>query len=112
MTRLVPIVAFAATSGCVTTRLTPEAELVRVTANAEAVKGCTLLGNLEASDKLNGGMAGQMAAEENANRRLRNDAAKLGANTVLLSSSTTGMSGSRARGEAYKCPDPTAAPTR
>jgi uncharacterized protein YbjQ (UPF0145 family) len=97
------VVSLALLSACVTTHLTPEAEKVRVTTNPEAVRGCKLLGNIEASDKMNGGMVGQMAAEENANRRLRNDAAKLGANVVLMGSSTTGMSGSRARGEAYAC---------
>ena len=90
-------------AACVTTHLTPEGEAVRVTSNPETVKGCTSLGEIAADDKMNGGMIGQMAAEENANRRLRNDAAKLGANTVLLASSTTGMSGSRVRGEAYRC---------
>ena len=91
-------------AACVTTRLTPEGQQVRVTTNQDAVKGCTLIGNVESSDKMNGGMVGQMAAEENANRRLKNDAAKMGANVVLFTNSTTGMSGSRVRGEAYRCP--------
>lgn len=93
-----------ALAGCVTTKLTPEAEKVRVTINLDAVKGCKLLGNVDASDRMNGGMVGQMAAEENANRRLRNKAAEMGANTVLMVNSTTGTSGSRARAEAYACP--------
>lgn len=100
------IMGAAALTGCVTTRLSPEAERVRVTSNPEAVKGCTLLGPIDASDRINGGIAGQMAAEENAQRRLRNKAAEMGANTVLLATSTTGMSGSRARGDAYACPTP------
>lgn len=79
---------------------------MRVTTNQEAVKGCTLVGPIEASDKMNGGMIGQVAAEENANRRIRNDAAKMGANVVLFVNSTTGMSGSRVRGEAYACTAP------
>jgi uncharacterized protein YbjQ (UPF0145 family) len=103
MRRPIFVALLALASACVTTHLSPEGERVRVTTNAEAVRGCKLLGNIEASDRMNGGMMGQMAAEENANRRLRNDAAKLGANVVLMASSTTGMSGSRARGEAYAC---------
>lgn len=100
------IVLLLPLAACVTTRLTPEAEKVRVTTNQEAVKGCKLVGPVESSDKMNGGMIGQVAAEENANRRIRNDAAKLGANVVLFVNSTTGMSGSRVRGEAYACSEP------
>jgi hypothetical protein len=94
-----------AASACIRVQLTPEAERVRVTANSEAVKGCKLVGEVTGSDRLNGGMAGQMAAEENANRFLKLNAANMGANTVLITGSTTGMSGSRKRGEAYACPD-------
>lgn len=101
---LLPALLLAA--GCVTTQLTPAAERVRVTSNAAALKECKLIGNVDASDRMNGGMLGQMAAEENASRRLRNKAAEMGANTVLLVSSTTGMSGSRSRAEAYACPLP------
>lgn len=90
-------------AGCVTTQLTPRAQMVRLTSNPEAVRGCTLVGNVDASDRLQGGMMGQMAAEENANRRLQNKAAEMGANVVLFTNSTTGMSGSRVRGEAYTC---------
>lgn len=104
--RLLLVASAALLSACVTTRLTPEAEHVRVTTNPEAVRGCTLLGNIEASDLMNGGMVGQMAAEENARRRLQNKAAELGANIVLQGTSTTGTSGSRTRGEAYRCADP------
>jgi len=100
---LTMLLVVVSATGCVGVKLTPEGEQVRVTSNADAAKGCKLLGDIDASDRWNGGMAGQMAAEENANRRLRNKAAALGANLVLMVSSTTGMSGSRARGEAYSC---------
>jgi len=90
-------------AGCVHVQLTPEGEKVRVTSNADAVKGCKLMGNVDASDRMNGGIAGQMAAEENAQRTLKNKTAAMGANVVLVSTSTTGMSGSRVRGEAYAC---------
>ena len=49
---------------------------------------------------MNGGTMGQGAAEENANRRLRNNAAKMGADTIF-GTSTTNTSGSVQRGEAY-----------
>jgi hypothetical protein len=105
MKRSTLLFALLATA-CVTTRLTPEAERVMVTTNPDAVRGCALLGNVDASDRMNGGMVGQMAAEENAQRRLKNKAAEMGATHVLFTSSTTGMSGSRTRGEAYRCATP------
>ena len=94
--------------GCVTTRLTPEAELIRVTANPEAVRGCESIGIVKGADRLQGGVLGGGAAEENAMRRMKNAAAKLGANTILLMSSRGTMGGGAAnQGEAYKCPPAT-----
>jgi len=88
---------------CVTTKVTPAGEKVRVTSDAAAVAGCALLGEVKGADHMNGGLAGQGAAEENAHRRLRNEAAAMGADTVLVVTSTTGFSGSTIRGEAYRC---------
>lgn len=88
---------------CVTTTLSPAAERVRVTSNPEAVRGCTLVGELRGADHMNGGFAGQGAAEENAMRRLKNEAAEKGADTVLIITSTTNTSGSTIRGEGYRC---------
>lgn len=105
------VASVIAVAGCVTTQLTPGGQRVRVTPNPDVVRGCTYLGPIESSDLMNGGMIGQSAAEENANRRLRNDAAKMGANVVLVSTSTTTTSGSRVRGEAYGCPESSAAPS-
>jgi len=90
-------------SGCVTTTLTPAGGKVRVTGNPEAVRQCQFIGEVLGRDRMNGGMMGQSAAEENANRRVRNRAAEMGANVVLLVTDTTGFSGSVKRGEAYKC---------
>lgn len=101
--RLAVFAVLLVAAACVTTKLTPEGERVRVTSNAEAAKGCRLIGDIDASDRMNGGAMGQMAAEENTQRRLKNKAAEMGANLVLLTTSTTGTSGSRARGEAYSC---------
>jgi hypothetical protein len=88
---------------CVNVKLLPEAKLVRVTSNVEAVTECSLLGEVKGADHFNGGIIGQGAAEENAYRMLKNNAAKMGANTVLVSTGSVGMSGARQRGEAYKC---------
>jgi hypothetical protein len=101
--RYTAIVIGALASGCVYRQLTPAGEQVRVTSNPEAVRGCNLVGPVQGGDGMNGGMAGQRAAEENANRELRNRAAEMGANVVLLTTSTTGFSGATQRGEAYSC---------
>lgn len=95
--------ALVVLTGCATARLTPAGESVRVTANPEAVRGCELLGEVSGEDRVNGGMLGQGAAEENALVRLRNAAAELGADVVLMVMGTTNMSGSSQRGEAYSC---------
>ena len=90
--------------GCVTTQLTPAGRAVRLTSNPEAVSGCRLVGEIEGKDRVNGGMLGQGAAEENATRRLKNKAAEMGANVVLLTTSSAGMGGARMLGEGYLCP--------
>lgn len=91
------------TTACVTTELTSAGAAVRVTMNPEVVRGCTFKSNVAGSDSMNGGAFGQSAANENAMRRLQNEAAAAGANTVILISNQTGFSGSIIRGEAYLC---------
>jgi Domain of unknown function (DUF4156) len=95
-------------SACVTTQLTPAAQKVRVTTNVEVVRGCKFVGEVKASDRMNGGMFGQDAAEENTYRRLKNRAAQIGGNVVLLNRASTGYSGATARGEVYRCSEPNA----
>jgi hypothetical protein len=98
------LLVLAATSACLPRiNLSPEEEAVRVTSNADAVKGCKRLGDVEGSDRMNGGVLGQGAAEENAYKFLKRNAHNLGANVVLLSSESTTTSGARKRGEAYEC---------
>ena len=104
-TRTVLIVSvLLLTTSCVTTTLTPGGQLVRVTSNSDVVRPCRFIGEVKGADHMNGGLAGQGAAEENATRRLKNAAATMGANTVYLVTSTTNTSGSIVRGEAYACP--------
>lgn len=65
------------------------------------------MGIVDSRDKSNEGTADQMPAAQELYRRLRNEAAKLGANFVLLSENPSGMSSvSLVSGEAYKCPLP------
>ena len=107
MTRGVVAVAlslsFVIVTACVTTSLTPKGNQVRLTSNPDVVRPCKYLGEVKGADRMNGGIAGQGAAEENANRRLRNNAAQMGADTVFIGTSTTNTSGSVQRGEAYQC---------
>jgi len=90
-------------AGCVKTRLTPQAERVRLTLNRDEVKGCRLIGNVDASQAKTALFFGQGAAQETVSRRLRNDAAKMGANVVVVASSETRKTSTRSRGEAYAC---------
>jgi len=88
-------------AGC-TTKLTPEAEAVRVTQDTAAVRDCTRLGEVKGGDNWNS--AGR--AQENAYRRIKNEAAKLGANTVLLLTATSHNNATQLRGEAFTCRAP------
>ena len=101
--RLALLLLVALLPACVTTTLKDGAEAVRVTDNVDAVKGCKYLGEVVASDRMNGGLLGMDAAEENTYRRLKNRALELGANTVHVQRASTSPVGAKARGEAYQC---------
>lgn len=102
-TQRVPLCACVALASCVTTKLTERGSLVRVTSNQEVVRGCRYVSEVRAQDRMNGGSFGQDAAEENTYNRLKNSAAAMDADTVLLSRADTSVYGSAARGEAYSC---------
>ena len=112
--RIVALVLVTAVAGCATVRpeSPPQPLDVRFTNNRDAVKSCTMLGLIDSSDKTNGGAVSQMPAERNASRRLQNEAARLGANMVLVSEAPPGMSqehgpmGPLMLGEAYRCARP------
>ena len=97
------VLALVLLAGCARTRLAPQAEQVRVTLNQDDVSTCRLVGNVEASTRRYLWFPGAGAAQESVTRQLRNDAAKLRANVVVVRSSTTSMSRSHARGDAYAC---------
>lgn len=103
MKRAAIAIAATALASCVTTKLNERSASVQITANAEAVRGCRYVGEVHAADRMNGGLFGQDAAEENTYRRMRNQAAELGASIVLLHRAETGYNGASARGEAYAC---------
>ena len=81
-----------------------QASTVRVTKDAVSVNGCVHLGSIEGSDVKNRGMREQGVAENNATSRMRENAVKLGANTVLVTRGLADNSGSTQLGEAYNCP--------
>jgi hypothetical protein len=89
-----------AVTACTRATLTPQAEAVRVTSNGEAVRGCRRLGDVEGGDHLNG----TAKSPENARRYLKRNADRMGANTVLLTTTHTDGGGTTMLGEAYACP--------
>lgn len=103
MRRSFALLAFFLVAGCARTRLTPPAEQVRVTLNQDDVKGCRLVGNVEASTRRYLWLPGKSAAQESVTRQLRNDAAGMRANVVVVRGSMMSMTRSYSRGEAYAC---------
>ncbi|HEV7991385.1 MAG TPA: DUF4156 domain-containing protein [Gemmatimonadaceae bacterium] len=102
--RLFAVVFAASVVGCASTHPTPAPQAVRITNSRDVVKYCNSLGLVESNDKTNGGAVTQMPVERDRYRRLQNEAAKLGADMVLLQESTPGMqTDNELRGEAYKC---------
>lgn len=90
--------------GCVTD-LVRGAESVRITTNADVVKACKYIGAVRAKDRMNGGVLGEDTARENTDRRLKNQAAEMGANVVHLQMADYGYFGASGQGEAYLCPE-------
>ena len=105
--RALAVVFVLTVSGCATSHRTPAPQAVRLTNNRDVVRGCSSVGIIDSSEKSNEGTVDQIPVEQERYRRLRNEAARLGANVVLLSENPSGMtSGSLVNGEAYKCPLP------
>ena len=80
-------------SGCTAT-LTPEQAKVRVTNDPEAARGCTRIGDV----------SGDSQWEDEAFREVQRHAAKIGADTVVIT--WTSPQGKRKRGEAFRCSQP------
>jgi Domain of unknown function (DUF4156) len=86
--RVVLILVSASIVGCVT--LAPEAEQIKVTREAADVKGCKILGTVEAHPPYVGQQDGM--------NQMRNNAAGLGANILFVTSYNV-----TATGMAYLC---------
>jgi hypothetical protein len=95
MKRLALVVASALVSGCVT--LTPEAQAVRVTTNADAVRGCKFIGNVR--DEGTSVMPDPVHRVED---MMKKKTAALGGNVLMIINMTSAetISGT---GEAYRC---------
>ena len=90
-------------AACHNVKLTPQAESVRVIRDAAQVSRCRFVDDVESSDRLSGGLINRELAEQNAYKILKQKTAKLGANTVLISGSTSGLQGAAMKGKAYAC---------
>lgn len=88
-------------NGCV--RPTQESYGVNITTDREAVSNCKLLGFVKASDHLLTGVLKGVAASH-VDTSIRNQAGRMGADTVLMTAEHTSFwTGSAMKGEAYSC---------
>ena len=113
--RKISLFAFAVLSGCAITQLQPGAERVRVT-NTEPDSKCEFLGDITANQ--GNSMTGPFITNENletgARHDLKNKAAALGGNLVVLLTHRAGQSGTLGEsveqtnvtlsGNVYRCP--------
>ncbi len=77
---------------------------VLLTTNPDTVRGCTLVGDVQGAARWSAGLGAGDAARKEAVQEVKQRAAGMKANAVLLIASTTESSGSRVRAEAYRCP--------
>lgn len=81
--------------------LTPGGQQVRVTTNADVVRGCRFVGNVSSGSGFGGG-----AGQERTQIDLQNKTAQMGGNVLYLATSGGGWApngGAWASGEAYFC---------
>jgi Domain of unknown function (DUF4156) len=90
-------------AGCHRVSLSPAEEAVRVIRDAGQVSRCRFVKDVESSDRLSGGLVNREKAEENAYKILKQKTAKLGANTVLIATTSSGYAGAGMKGKAYAC---------
>lgn len=86
--------------GCASTM--PPPSDVRLTGSQADVASCERLGDVRGDHNLYGGMMYQLAVQA-AESQIKNNAAKLGGNVVVLTRSTAGMMGANMAGIAYRC---------
>ncbi len=96
-------IAILAVAACHRIALTPQEEAVRVIRDPALVTRCRAVKEIESSDRLSGGLVNREKAEANTYMILKQKAAKLGANTVLINSASSGIAGAGMKGTAYAC---------
>ncbi|WP_156419339.1 DUF4156 domain-containing protein [Aureimonas sp. AU12] len=101
MKRLIAVMTLLPLAACQTASV--ESNNVVVTGNPELVRGCQFLGQESGRQYMMGGVMLMGAAQEDANRRLKNKAAEKGATHLLTTNSQMGMGGASATGDLYKC---------
>jgi hypothetical protein len=84
----------------------PGIDEISLNTNPDTVRGCTFVADVQGADRWSAGLgqgAGDAARKE-AVQEVKQRAAGLKANAVLLIASSAESSGSRLRAEAYRCP--------
>ena len=88
---------------CMTTPISADGARIQVTRDPGEVSSCEKLGRVEGADHMNGGFVGVNAAAGNAMNQMRNKAAKLGADKLLLLGGGANFGGADYAGDAYRC---------
>lgn len=94
-------IALLGAVGCGHTQ-TASPRAVRFVHERELVERCTHVGRVRGSSVV-GGISGQRLGQLRAEREMREEAERMGADVVLVVSSRGGFWGADAKGEAYQC---------
>lgn len=89
------VVSACATAG-------PTTDSVRVAVADQEVAACSHVGDVRGDHNLYGGAMVQIAIND-ATAQIKNQTAKLGGNTVLITSSVAHWAGANMSGKAYRC---------
>jgi hypothetical protein len=98
---LVTAVALFWAVGCAHTPDAPQRE-VRFVTEPEMVRGCVSLGRVSGSSSY-GGISGQQLGKVRSEAEMRDKAARMGADVVLVDFSSGGFWGAKSTGDAYLC---------
>jgi len=90
-------------AGCSITQLTPDGREVRITEKLDVVENCRFIDTVSVSDSYGGGMINVTTSETNATHKLQNATAKIGGDTVYITSYYAGYWGADIEGKAYLC---------
>ncbi len=82
---------------------------VRFVTDRELVNGCTHLGRVSGSSSF-GGISAQQLGKARAEAEMRDKAERMGADILLIESSSGGFFGASAAGDAYRCSGRTSDP--